>query len=114
MEQFSWDKEAFRKDLTRFLCEHFGLGTLSPDTPMPEIRKRAEFVGSLLGRSMAVCLHDGPVGADIAMRIRGCEQEGKELILNVMAKLCRPGGELREIWNKRVAAEDVEQLNSLD
>lgn len=78
------------------------------------LREVAEATGLPLGRSIAVCLHDGPVGADIAMKIRGCEQEGKELILNVMAKLCRPGGELREIWNKRVAAEDVEQLNSLD
>ena len=107
MSQFSWDKGEFRDALILFLCEHFGIRNLGPDTPMREIRERSELIGVLLGRSTAVCLHEGPIGADIAIKICSCEQRDKELAMRVAANLYRLGGDIRESWNKAAANAGV-------
>lgn len=100
MNEIEWDKGEFEKELAGFLCKFFGVGKLEPSTPMHEIRARLELVGVMLGRSLAVCLHEGPVGADIAMAIRASEQKHKERGLKSAGDTFGPGGQVREIWNQ--------------
>lgn len=100
MSEIEWDKEKFEKELTVFLCTFFGIGKLEPTTPMHEVRARLELVGVLLGRSLAVCLHEGPIGADIAMAIRASEQDFKERTNRSIAKTFGPGGAVRERWSQ--------------
>lgn len=101
MAQTELDKEEFRAALGAFLCEYFGIGDLKPDTPMHVIREKAELIGTMLGRSTAVCLHDGPIGVDIVMKIRSSEHKERELLLRIATNLCGPGGQLRELMSKR-------------
>lgn len=100
MNEIEWNKEDFEKELAKFLCGFFGADRLEPTTPMPEIRARLEKAGIFLGRSLAVCLHEGPIGADIAMAIRASEQEYKERFLKSVGATFGPGGKVRELWNQ--------------
>lgn len=100
MNEIEWDKNEFQVELTRFLAGFFGVGEIEASTPMHEVRARLELVGVMLGRSLAVCLHEGPVGADIAMTIRAAEQKWKECSQKSAGKTFGPGGQVREIWNQ--------------
>ncbi|MBK5518430.1 hypothetical protein [Pseudomonas sp. TH10] len=99
MNDIEWNKDDFGKELAGFLAKFFGVGELTASTPMHEIRARLELVGVMLGRSLAVCLHEGPVGADIAMTIRASEQKWKESSLRAAGTTFGPAGKVREIWS---------------
>lgn len=101
MSDIQWDEDELRRKLTGFFCEFFGMGDLS-EKPMHEVRARAELAGTYIGRSLAVIEHKGPVGSDIAMAIRSQEQRWKSALLDSVGRLCTPGGELRERWNRRL------------
>ena len=100
MNDIEWNKDDFEKELASFLCKYFGVGNFEPSTPMHEIRARLELIGGLLGRTIAVCRHEGPISADIAMAIRAREQEYKERCLKSAGTTFGPGGQVREIWNR--------------
>lgn len=99
MSNIDYDKRELEEKLIRVCVEIFGYGDFTADTPMHEVRARAEMAGAMFGRAYAACLHEGQVGADIAMAIRTGEQIGKERFLASVGRLCTPGGELREHWN---------------
>lgn len=100
MNKIEWDKEDFEKELAGFLCKFFGVGELEPSTPMHEIRARLELVGVMLGRSLAVCLHEGPISADIAMAIRASEIDFKARTQRSLVKTFGIEGEVRKRWSQ--------------
>lgn len=100
MSEIEWDKENFENELTVFLCTFFGVGKLEPTTPMHEVRARLELIGVLLGRSLAVCLHEGPINADIAMAIRASEVDFKERTQRSLVKTFGIDGEVRKRWSQ--------------
>lgn len=99
MSQIEWDKDELEKKLLQVFAELMKFDKFGADTPMHEIRAQAEMAGILFGRAFAACMHEGPIGADIALEIRAAEQRGKERFLATVERLCKPGGELREHWN---------------
>lgn len=105
MSDIKWDEQELREKLTRFFCEFFGMAEMDADTPMHEVRARAELAGVFLGRTLGAIEHKGEIGADIAMEIRAKEERFKKTLLATAGRLCSPGGELRERWNKRAGRE---------
>ncbi|KPM62961.1 hypothetical protein HB13667_16245 [Pseudomonas putida] len=100
MSEIEFDKEKFGEEMSRFLCGYFGVGELHGEVPMHEVRAKLDMVGKMLGRSLAVCMHDGPVEADIAFAIRASEKHWRERCLESAGRLCGPGGVLREKWSE--------------
>lgn len=97
--KIDWDKEELAGKLSDLFAEFF-MGKIDGDTPMQEVRARAELAGSLLGRAVAVIQYEGPISADIAVTIRSFEQRfGKEIADNI-GKMGSPGGELRRLWGQ--------------
>ncbi|MCO7055087.1 hypothetical protein ACUZXZ_16100 [Pseudomonas juntendi] len=102
--KIDWDKEDLAGKLSDLFAEFF-MGKIDGDTPMQEVRSRAELAGSLLGRAVAVIQHEGPISADIAVTIRSFEQRFSKEIADNVGKMGSPGGQLRELWNQ---AADIE------
>ncbi len=100
MSDVEIDEEKFGQEMYRFLCGYFGVANLNGAVPMHEIRAKFDMIGKMMGRSMAVCLHEGPVEADIAFAIRSSEKEWRDRCLESAGRLCGPGGVLREMWNE--------------
>ena len=94
-----YDKEALEGKLLYMCAELYGIDRITPETPMHEVRALAEAAGSMFGRALAACLHDGPITADLAMAMRRYEQQGIESFTRAASKVMGPGGELRELWN---------------
>lgn len=100
MRAIDLDKEQLVKDLVDFFCRRCGLGDVNENTPMHEIRARLEKAGEMVGRTVAVVTHEGPIGADIALKIRHEERFYKERCSGA-ARVCGPQGVLRRIWDER-------------
>lgn len=104
MTDIQWDEDELQRKLAGFFCEFFGMEDLS-EKPMHEVRARAALAGAFIGRTLAVIQHQGPVDSGIAMAIRSKEQIWKSALLDSVGRLCVPGGELREKWNRRDGIE---------
>ncbi|EQM76400.1 hypothetical protein NA644_12335 [Pseudomonas stutzeri] len=94
-----YDVDALEEKLIRVAIEVFGYEKFAADTPMHEIRSKAEQAGMMFGRAFAAAVHSGPITAELAMEIRASEQRGKDRFLDAVNPLCGPGGELRRTWN---------------
>ncbi|WP_312920139.1 hypothetical protein [Stutzerimonas nitrititolerans] len=94
-----YDVGELEEKLIRVAVELFGYENFSADTPMHEIRAKAEQAGMMFGRAFAAAVHEGPITAELAMEIRASEQRGKDRFLRSVDRLCLPGGELRRMWN---------------
>ncbi|MCD1609840.1 hypothetical protein [Stutzerimonas kunmingensis] len=94
-----YDAEALEEKLIRVAVEIFGYENFSADTPMYEIRAKAEKAGMMFGRAFAAAVHNGAITAELALEIRASEQRGKDRFLRSVDRLCLPGGELRRMWN---------------
>ncbi|WP_236185811.1 hypothetical protein [Pseudomonas juntendi] len=101
--EIEYDQEELAAKLSD-LFSGFFLGKIDGNTSMQEIRARAELSGALLGRTLAVIRHEGPVGADIAVAIRWLEQAVSKGVSAQIGSMCGPGGPLREIWNHHPTA----------
>ncbi|MCQ4235419.1 hypothetical protein NAV31_17135 [Pseudomonas stutzeri] len=94
-----YDVGELEEKLIEVAVKIFGYEKFSADTPMHEIRAKAEQAGMMFGRALAAALHTGPITAELAMEIRRSEQRGKERFLESADRLCGPGGYLRKHWN---------------
>lgn len=95
MNPMSFDVEELQQKLVKLAQDAYGFNEFRPDTPMHEIRAKAEQAGMMYGRMLGAALYAGPINADIAMTIRIEEQEGKERFLASVERLAGPGGSLR-------------------
>ncbi|UXA36804.1 hypothetical protein [Pseudomonas juntendi] len=102
--EIEWDQEELLGKLSDLFASFF-MGEIDGNTPMQEVRARAELAGALLGRAAAVIQHKGAIGADIAVTIRSFEQRFSKEIADNVGKMGSPGGQLRELWNQ---AADIE------
>lgn len=95
-----YDTGDLEEKLIGVAVEIFGYEKFSAETPMHEIRAKAEQAGMMFGRILAAALHTGPITADLAMEIRRSEQRGKERFIESAERLCGPDGYLRKQWNE--------------
>ncbi|HEE9762305.1 MULTISPECIES: hypothetical protein [Pseudomonas] len=95
-----WDKEKLGPELDQQVIELFvrvfGAWVDDANAPMHEIRARFELVGTMIGRTLAVVNHEGPVGVDIALKIRRYEEHYRARCARSVGSLWGPGGKLRE------------------
>ncbi|MEN1479436.1 hypothetical protein AAIH16_38345, partial [Pseudomonas aeruginosa] len=70
----SYDKAELEEKIIRLFSDFF-LAGISSDTPMPEVRERLQAIGTMAGRTVGVCFHEGEIGSEILMKIRACEND---------------------------------------
>jgi len=92
-----WDQDELQAKLSDLFASFF-MGDLDGNTPMNEVRARAELAGAMLGRTLAVVQHEGPVETDIAVTIRYFEQRFGKEIADRIGSMGAPGGQLRDLW----------------
>lgn len=95
------DLEGIERELMEVFSRRCGLGEIGASTPMAEIRARAEIAGLMAGRAVGAISHEGPITADIAMRIRSFEEDYKQRFLESASEAAGPGGALREYWERK-------------
>lgn len=95
------DEKELRYRLMELFAELAGVGSVTDSMPMTEVRERTELAAKLFARAYTVCMHEGPIGANIAVDIRAAETLWRELMLDTTGRVFGPGGQAREILNAR-------------
>lgn len=95
------DRDALVENLKRAVAEAYlldenGVHRFDSSTPMNEIRAQAEEMGVMMGRVLGIAQHEGPINADIAIILRGWENNMIEQCLNTIGTHYGPGGVIRE------------------
>lgn len=96
MSEIQWDKDELEKQVIELFMRQVGVGINDANASMHDLRTRFELAGTLIGRTLAVVNHEGPIGADIAFKIKWFEDHYKERCLRSVGNLWGPGGKLRE------------------
>ncbi|MDG9887167.1 hypothetical protein [Pseudomonas juntendi] len=65
------------------------------EAPMNEIRDRFDVAGIMIGRTLAMVDHKGPVGADLAMKVRRYEEHYRERCKRTARNMWGPDGWMR-------------------
>lgn len=100
MSKIQWDQDELEQKIIELFVKHIGVRENDAQAPVHEIRARFEVAGTLIGRTLAVVNHDGPIGADIALKIRRYEEEYKERCRRSVGNLWGPNGKLRNHFSQ--------------
>lgn len=95
MNEVKWDAALMEKAVIELFMKQIAVKPGDHDSPMNEIRDRFEVAGIMIGRTMAMVNHNGPVGADLAMKVRRYEEHYKERCLRTARNMWGPNGWMR-------------------
>jgi hypothetical protein len=94
MTDVKWDKAALEHKLLETFMEFFCGDPDFSKAPAHVMRAHFEQAGRLLGRTMAVVNHDGAVNAELAMKIRHCEEWYRKRCAQTVRNVYGPGGKI--------------------
>lgn len=95
MSEVRWDMALMEKAVIELFMKQIAVKPGDDTAPMHEIRSRFEVAGIMIGRTMAMIDHNGPIGADLAMKVRRYEEHYKERCLRSVSKMWGPNGQMR-------------------
>ncbi|MCE0975129.1 hypothetical protein [Pseudomonas putida] len=96
MSDVQWDRDEMEKEIIALFMRQIAVKSDVKEAPMHEIRARFELAGVMIGRTLAMVNHEGPINAEIALKVRWFEEHYKERCLRTAGNLLGPGGTFRE------------------
>lgn len=99
---FDSDLSEFELSLLELFIQRLVLDRVGMDTPIHKAKEIAADAGKKFGRSLAVMRQDGEISPDALMAIRAFENEWKARFVDTVERQLKPGGQVREMWNKNL------------
>jgi len=96
MSEVQWARDEMEKEVIALFMRQIAVKSDVKEAPMHEIRARFELAGVMIGRTMAMVNHEGPVNAEVALKVRRYEEHYKERCLRTAGNLLGLGGRFRE------------------
>lgn len=105
MSEVRWDMALMEQAVIELFMKQIAVKPGDQDAPMNEIRDRFAVAGIMIGRTMAMVDHKGPVGADLSMKVRRYEEHYKERCLRSVGNMWGPNGTLRNHFDQSTDQE---------